>query len=216
MTSSSLRARGRVLAGTALLLLVVAALLAACGSSSGGSTSAASTTAAAASTTASTTGPTGRPEFARLRACLQRHGVTLPRPPAVAPGQAQPPDKVRQRGFGPRAFFMSRLSSAQRARLRAAMQKCGAPLGRFRRFAGPDVRSPAFRRALATYVACVRRNGFELPAPNTSGSGPIFDPSRVNRQDPRFQAASAKCQQLLAAARPAPPNGAPPPSGQGG
>jgi hypothetical protein len=212
MTNSFVRSRGRGVA-IAALLLALAALLAACGSSSsGGSTSAASS---AASTTASATGPVGRPDFARLRACLQQQGVTLPRPPAVAPGQAQPPGRVVRRDFRPRGLFLSRLSSAQRARLSAAMQKCGAPFGRFRRF-GPDFRSPAFRRALAAYVACVRRNGFDLPAPNTSGSGPIFDPRTVNRQDPRFIAANARCQQLLAAARPAPPGGAPPPSGQGG
>jgi len=209
MISSSMRSRGRALAGVALLL-ALAALLAACGSSSGGGSS-----TSAASTTASATGPAGRPNFTRLRACLQQQGVTLPRPPAGAGGAPQGggPRSGFRRGGG---FFFSRMSSAQRARLRAAMQKCGAPFGRFRRFGGPDLRSPAFRRALAAYVACVRRNGFDLPAPNTSGNGPVFDASKVNRQDPRFQAASAKCQGLLAAARPAPPGGAPPASGPGG
>lgn len=208
MTSSSIRSRGRALAG-ALLLLALAALLAACGSSSGGSGG-----TSAASTTASATGPAGRPGFARLRACLRQQGVTLPRAPAGAGGPPPAGARPGAGGFRRRGFF-SRLSSAERARLSAAMQKCGAPFGRFRRF-GPDVRDPAFRRALAAYVACVRRNGFDLPAPNTSGRGPIFDPSKVNRQDPRFQAASAKCQQLLAAARPAPPGGAPPAPGRGG
>lgn len=205
MTSSFARSRGRGVA-IAALLLVLAIPLAACGSSSsGGSTSAASTTASA---TAGATGPAGRPDVARLRTCLQQQGVTLPRPPGGGRGG---PGSGFRRGGG----FFSGLSSAQLARVRAAMQKCGAPFGRFRRF-GPDLRSPAFRRALAAYVACVRRNGFNLPAPNTSGSGPIFDPSKVNRQDPRFRAASAKCQQLLAAARPAPPGGTPPPPGRTG
>lgn len=215
MTICSIRACGRALAGAALLLALTA-LLAACGSSSkGGSTTAASTTAASrtgASTTASATGPAGRPGLARLRTCLQQQGVTLPRLPGGGRGG---PGSGFRRGGG----FFSGLSSAQRARLRAAMQKCGARFGRFGRFrdfGGPDLRSPAFRRALTAYVACVRRNGFNLPEPNTSGRGPIFDPSKVNRQDPRFQAASAKCQSLLAAARPAPPGGAPPAPGQGG
>jgi len=209
MTSSFVRSRGRG-AVTAALLLALAIPLAACGSSSsGGSTS-------AASTTASATGPAGRAGFARLRACLQQQGVTLPRPPAGAGGQTRTAGQGGP-GFGLRrgGGFFSRLSSAERARLSAAMQKCGGQFGgRFRRF-GFDARSPAFRRALTAYVACVRRNGFDLPAPNTSGRGPVFDASKVNRQDPRFVAANAKCQQLLAAARPAPPGGAPPP-GQGG
>lgn len=92
------------------------------------------------------------------------------------------------------------------------MQACGARFGgrRFGSGGGAGFRSGAFRAALTRYVACVRRNGFDLPAPNTSGSGPVFDPSSVNRNDPRFRAASAKCQQLLAAARP----GAQPPPAQ--
>ncbi|HXE44553.1 MAG TPA: hypothetical protein VN635_05085 [Conexibacter sp.] len=215
MISSFLRLRGR--ASAAALLLALAALLAACGSSSSGGSGSPS----AASTTASATGPAGRPGFARLRACLQQQGVTLPRPRAGAPGRARPNGGGPGFGFGFRRAggFFARLSSAERARLRAAMQKCGAPLVGFRRFGrfrGPDFRSPAFRRALAAYVACVRSNGFDLPAPNTSGKGPIFDPGRIDRRDPRFQAASAKCQHLLAAARPAPPPGGPPPPGQGG
>jgi hypothetical protein len=52
----------------------------------------------------------------------------------------------------------------------------------------------------------VRRNGFALPAPNTSGRGPVFDPTKVNQRDPAFVKASAKCQQLLGA-----PGGGPPP-----
>lgn len=205
MTSSSVRSRGRAAAAVSLLL-ALAIPLAACGSSSsGGSTNAASTNARA-------TGPTGRPDFARLRSCLQQQGVALPRRPAGGVPNAG----VVGQGGGGRGGFFSRLSSAERSRLRAAMQKCGARFGGgFRRF-GPDARNPAFRRALTAYVACVRRNGFDLPAPNTSGKGPIFDPSKVNRQDPRFQAASAKCQGLLAAARPAPPAGAPPASGPSG
>ncbi len=210
MTSSSIPARARALMALAVMLALAAAL-AACGSSSS-STNA----SAGASTTASTTGAGARPGFARLRTCLQQQGVTLPRPSAAGPGTRPPAGAAPgSGGFRRGGGFFSRLSSAERARLRAAMQKCGGQFGGgFRRFRGPDVRSAGFRRALVAYVACVRRNGFDLPAPNTSGSGPVFDPSKVNRQDPKFVAANAKCQQLLAAARPAPPAGAPPLPGQ--
>ncbi len=205
MTSSSIPVRARALAAL-IALIALGAALSACGSSS----SSGATTSASATT--STAGGTGRAGFGRLRACLQQQGVTLPRPPAGSSG-TRPPAGATPGGGGFRrgGGFFSRLSSAQRARLQAAMQKCGAPAGGFRRFGGPNVRSAAFRRALVAYVACVRRNGFDLPAPNTSGSGPVFDASKVNRQDPKFVAANAKCQQLLAAARPA---GAQPPPGQ--
>ena len=47
------------------------------------------------------------------------------------------------------------------------------------------------------YVACVRENGFDLPDPDFSGDGPIFDPDQVDQTDETFQAASAKCQSTL-------------------
>jgi len=212
MTSSSIPARARALMALAVMLALAAAL-AACGSSSSSTNASAG---ASAGTTASATGAGARPGFARLRACLQQQGVTLPSRPAGGTG-AQPPagGTPGAGGFRRGGGFFSRLSIAQRVRLQAAMQKCGGQFGGgFRRFGGPDVRSAAFRRALVAYVGCVRRNGFDLPAPNTSGSGPVFDPGKVNRQDPKFVAANAKCQQLLAAARPAPPSGAPPLPGQ--
>lgn len=209
MTSSSIRVRARALAAL-IVLLALGATLAACGSSSGGTT----TNASATTNATRSAGRAGG--FARLRACLQQQGVTLPRPPAGGPGTRPPAGAPGSGGFRRGGGFFSRMSSAERARLQAAMQKCGAPAGGFRRFGaggpgGANLRSAAFRRALVAYVACVRRNGFDLPSPNTSGRGPVFDASKVNRQDPKFVAANAKCQQLLAAARPA--GAQPPPVG---
>ena len=169
----------------ALLAFATTLTLAACGGSGG------ATTTHASSTTATTAAAATRTfDRAKLAACLKQQGVTLPaRRPGGSPNGGPP---------GPGRFFGS-LSSAQRAKLRAALQKCGAPFGgRFalrRRF---DARNPAFRAALTRFVACVRRHGFNLPAPNTSGNGPVFDPSKVNRSDPRFLAASRACQGLLA------------------
>jgi len=45
----------------------------------------------------------------------------------------------------------------------------------------------------------VRENGYEPPEPNLSGEGPIFDPSAVNQEDPKFMAASEKCKSQLKA-----------------
>jgi hypothetical protein len=169
-----------------LLALVAALALAACGSSSSGSSTSASSTAPA-----TTTGG-GRFGNGKMAACLRQHGVTLPsRPPGGRAGGRVA--GTRRRGFffgGPNA------SPAQRKRLQAAFQACGGRPGGFRRFGSGN--DPAFKAALAKYVACVRRNGFDLPAPNTSGKGPVFDPRKVDRNDPKFVAASAKCQGLLA------------------
>jgi hypothetical protein len=195
-----------------LCLLALAALpaLAACGSSgSSGSASAnASASAPPSAGGAGTTSTTpGAPRFNRaaLAACLKQQGVTLPpRPPGAAPGGPPPGGgappfaagrRPRGRGFG---FFGRNLSPAQRQKLQAALQKCGARFGGGRfgqgRFAANN---PRFRAALTKFVACVRQHGFNLPTPNTSGSGPVFDPRKVNRNDPKFVAASRACQGLL-------------------
>ena len=69
------------------------------------------------------------------------------------------------------------------------------PEGRRERLPTSTAR-PSVSRSVS-YVACVKQNGYDLPAPNLSGNGPIFDESKVNRDDPKFQSASQKCQQLL-------------------
>jgi hypothetical protein len=182
-----------------LLALVATLALAACGSSSS------RTSTNASSTTPATTTGGGRFGNGKVAACLRQHGVALPNRP---PG-GRPRSGARRRGGflfggGPNA------SPAQRRKLQAAFQACGGRAGGFRRF-NPGS-NPAFKAALAKYVACVRKNGFDLPAPNTSGKGPVFDPSKVNRKDPKFVAASAKCQVLLQQGGPggAPGGGAPP------
>jgi hypothetical protein len=81
--------------------------------------------------------------------------------------------------------------------VRKAFQDCGVQPPTFSSAGRPDVNSSAYRDSVNRYVACVKQNGYDLPAPNLSGNGPIFDPSKVNRDDPRFQAASQKCQQFL-------------------
>jgi hypothetical protein len=181
-----------------LLALLATLALAACGSSSSGSSTNAS------STTATTTAGGGRLGNGKMAACLRQHGVTLPNRPPGRPALG-----ARRRGFflgGPNA------SPVRRKKLQAAFQACGGRPGGFRRFSPGS--NPAFKAALAKYVACVRKNGFDLPAPNTSGRGPVFDPGKVNRNDPKFVAASAKCQSLLqqgSAGGAGAPGGGPPP-----
>lgn len=185
--------------------LVAALALGACGSSSGGDEGAATAANAATRTAAD-----GRPATAdreRLAACLREQGVELPRRPAGAPegggpGGPPPGDGGPAPGDGtspPGGRAGRALSDEERKKMEAAFEACGGrpsgvlPGGGPGRAGGPSV------AALKRFVACVRRNGYDLPDPDTSGRGPAFDADRVDRDDPAFVKASRACQQLLAA-----------------
>jgi hypothetical protein len=86
--------------------------------------------------------------------------------------------------------------------LQQALKDCGLNLPA-RPQGGGNFNPAAMRKQINAYAACVRRNGYDLPQPNTSGNGPVFDSTQVNQNDPKFKAASAKCQNLL-------PQGGPP------
>ncbi|MDO8211799.1 hypothetical protein [Conexibacter sp. CPCC 206217] len=174
----TIRSAGRLLVA-GLAAVAVALALAACGSSSDDGES--------GGATATTPSAAGGRDRAALAACMREQGVELPTPPAGAPRD------------GPRIMggFGRDLSDAERSRLQAALEKCG---GRFMRAgpggAGGRAGAPS-AAALQRFVACVRRNGYDLPDPNTSGDGPAFDDSTVDRDDPAFIRASRACQQLL-------------------
>jgi hypothetical protein len=83
-----------------------------------------------------------------------------------------------------------------RAQFEAAVKKCGAAnLAR----AGQAFNSPARTKAFATFAACMRANGVNLPAPNTSGKGPVFNTSGLNTNGAQFKSAQAKCASALPA-----------------
>lgn len=188
------------------LLLIVPALaaltLSACGSSGSGTTG--TGTSASASASGSTTTPDGRRGGFlndEVRACLQQQGITIP---DRAPGQnGQPPQGARPPGgaYGPPGGGggFGGQSDADLQKMQDALKKCGVDLGNRPNggFQRPDVNSAAYQARVKDYVACVRQNGFDLPDPNFSGDGPIFDPKKVDQTDKAFQAASAKCQDEL-------------------
>lgn len=143
------------------------------------------------------TGPQGvfrdrgtRPAVGAFRECLRRNGVTLPSGPG-----------------GARGLFLGGANlpkGVTRAQLRAAMRAC-LPRGGFlarRAGAGPGARrfsSPRFRSALSDFAACLRQHGVNVPAPNTSGNGPVFSTKGLNTSSPQFRAATAQCRSALAA-----------------
>jgi hypothetical protein len=196
--------RGAALAALAALALSVAA----CGSSDNGSGGSATVAAAGGATTAPAEGaPTapadGGPSPAdreRLTACLREQGVELPERPAAGGG---PPagDRPPAGGpGGPGGGFGRDLSDAERRKMAAAFETCGARFGMRGGPGGPGGPGRGGRpstAALRRYVACVRRNGYDLPDPNTSGDGPVFDDDAVDRDDPAFVKASRSCESLL-------------------
>ena len=81
-----------------------------------------------------------------------------------------------------------------RAQYEAAIKKCGGGgvRGQFNR--GGRLKNPAYLAALTKFAACMRENGVNVPAPNTSGNGPIFDTKGIDTHSAQFEAAEKKCQ----------------------
>jgi hypothetical protein len=157
-----------------ILALAVSLAVAACGSSSGGGTK--------TSTTASASG-----SRAKLSACLKQHGVTLP---ARRPGRGGGGFS----GGGGGGFFGN-------SKFRTAFKDCGGSFGHFR----PGARGASARRfsaaTLDKFVSCVRKHGYKLPKPNTSGGGSIFP--RSIESNKKFVAAARSCASLLRPTAPA-------------
>lgn len=180
-----------------LVFALVAALAAAgCGGSSS-SGSGTTTTAAANNRT-------------QVAACLRKQGVTVPNRPRGASGPRGP-------GGGGGAGFLfgggaggQQQQRAANPKFQAAARKCGLNLNAGnRRFSIAS--NPRFKQAINKFVTCMRQNGYAMPAPNLTGSGPVFDATKVNRNDPKFVKAATKCQSLLNLGGPTGPGGPPPP-----
>ena len=217
---SHLDSKRRKPAAAAVLVLLLACIgLAACGSSS--KSSSASTNASAATTTTGAAGATGARgqgagRFAALRECLQKNGVTLP---AFKPGQHGGP---QARGPFGGAGGRQLPKGVNKTKYEAAIKKCGGGTFAGRGGGATRFKSPAYKAALAKFATCLNQNGVKVPAPNTSGNGPVFDTKGINTSSAQFKAAEAKCQSDLAGAfRRGPGAGGPgggagtPPSGGG-
>ncbi len=195
--------RWRVLL-TLVALFAAAVVLAACGSSGGGS----STSASSSGKGTSTTGSPGGGRFASLRTCMQKEGINLPAPKG-APGQGGQGGQGGPGAGGGAGGFLKAPEGVSQAKFQEALKKCGAS-----NFAGRGSRnlsSPTARAALTSYATCMREHGVSLPAPNTSGKGPVFNTSGVNTSSTAFKSAQKACQSDLAGAFAA-GGGSPPPA----
>jgi hypothetical protein len=207
------RSRPRLVALALMAVTIVPTGLAlsACGSSSNAASG--STTPSASTGAGGGGGAGGRGGFLRnltpakraaLVACLRQQGVTLPNRPAGGAGGATGPTGPGRGGPGRGGGFLfgggqRRSGSASNfAQTRAALAKCGVTLPARTGGAGL-ANNAALRTQLTNFAVCVRKNGYNLPAPNFSGSGPVFNPAQVNRNDPKFVAAAKKCSSLLPA-----------------
>jgi len=189
--------RKPVAAATVVLVLLLACLgLVACGGSSSSSSSATTATTSASTRTGAKGPNAGR--FTAIRECLQKNGITLPK---RTPGQKRPYGGGAGGflgGGGPGAVGGLQLPKGMtRAQYEAALKKCG---GGFAGRGGARFKSPAFQAALAKFATCMRENGVNVPAPNTSGSGPVFDTKGIDTTSAQFKAAETKCRSDLSAA----------------
>jgi hypothetical protein len=197
-------AGARKAAAVVAVLLLIGLGLAACGSSGSSTTTSTSANAAAtggssASTAtvpsgATGTGPTGSGpsaggpsgptgarsgRFTALRECLQKNGVTLPKP------------NGQRRGFLGGATGLP--NGVTRGQMEAALKKCGGLFGGgLRRF-----NNPGYRQSLAKFATCMRENGVDVPEPNTSGNGPVFNTKGLETNSAKFRTAEAKCRVVL-------------------
>jgi hypothetical protein len=192
----------------AVVLVLASVALAACGSSSSSSPTTTASTSASATTT--TGRSPGAGHFAALRECLQKNGITLPK---RTPGQRPSPGT---HGFGA-GGGPALPQGVTKAQYQAALKKCGVSGGAFFAGRGGRFNSPAAKQALAKFAACMAGNGVKIPAPNTSGNGPIFNNKGLDTSSATFRNAEAKCsvdlQGEFRASPGGPPSGAPPSAG---
>ena len=202
MSHISNRRKPAVTAVLAVPIVLLACLgLAACGSSSGSSTTSASSSSSASATTPGSTGATGAgaTRFKALRECLQQNGITLPQR-TTGQNRHRPGGPGGAGGFlgggaGAGAGGPKLPSGVTRAQYQAAIKKCGG--GAFPGGAAARLKNPTYLAALTRFAACMRKNGVNVPTPNTSGGGPIFDTKGINTASSQFRTAGSKCRSDL-------------------
>jgi hypothetical protein len=186
-------------AGAAISLIAMV-VLAGCGGSSSTSSSSSGSSEAGSGSTSGTAesgaAPGGFQISSKQETCLKEAGVELP-----SGGQGGPPEG----GAPPQGFEGGQPPEGGQpgGEMQEAIEKCGIEIPQGGPGGANAPNSAEYKSTIRAYVACVRENGYELPEPNLSGNGPVFKPSEVNQSNPKFAAASKKCQSQLR-----PPSGA--------
>ena len=144
------------------------------------------------------TGPLGpaHARFTALRECLQKNGHhASPAHTRAASARLRAARRISRRR---RWSGRSKLPKGVTRRAdEAALKKCGGG-GDFAGGASRPFRAArASSKALAKFAACMRENGVNMPAPNTSGKGPMFDTKGIDTSSATVQGAETKCRSDL-------------------
>jgi hypothetical protein len=102
--------------------------------------------------------------------------------------------------LGAGGLFGTLASRIHNPRFAAVLKECGPDFPRGAGFGHPFSKTAI--KVLAAYVACVAKNGYRLPTPNTSGKGPVF-PAGTDRIL-KYRAAARNCVSIVQSG-PAPP-----------
>ena len=193
------------MAGLVVAAALVAIVAAGCGGGSGSDSQVASLgPSAAASTTAdpggATTSASGNPRDTVLEftKCMRANGVDIPDPNFSQGGNFS---------IGPGRGSGANIDPGD-PKFRAAMDKCRPILQSIQQQISPEQRQ-AFQDAALEFAQCMRSNGVDIPDPDFSQgpggqggfgffAGPGGGPNgNINPGDPKFRAASEKCQSVF-------------------
>ncbi len=131
--------------------------------------------------------------FAALRECLKKNGITLPTAHTRPAPRRAPAASSAARGPGAAQGRHAKRSTKPPSRSAAALLARRPSGGRgpwLQQLRRPNRRSRSSRRACA-------ENGVNVPEPNTSGKGPIFNTKGIDTNSAKFKAAEAKCRSDL-------------------
>ena len=106
--------------------------------------------------------------LAAVRACMRKQGIPL------ASGSKLP-------------------SGVSRARYQAALKACVPAI----KVPSLQSKQPSHKGSAAKFVQCMRQNGIDMPAPNTSGQGPVLSTAGVDTGSEQFKAAMKACSKYL-------------------
>jgi len=101
---------------------------------------------------------------AALRACMRRQGMTTPKS-----------------------------SGTSQAAYEAALRRC-IPALKINLPSATKPSSETKTKSLAKFVACMRSNGVNLPAPKSTSGGPVLNTEGVDTTSAQFKQALAKCK----------------------